>query len=103
MESKEFHSHSKEITNCNIIKVSVKHNGYCGGDSGHGGFVEIEIKDLAGTDMSIEDVLDTNKNYIVKGKTQISNIKLIVQGDSERDTLIEALEFVVLNLKKITR
>ena len=80
----------KEIVSANIIELTLDHNGYQGGDSGHGGYVEIKIKDLSGTDMSIN------------GK-QVSEFTLRIQGDCERDTFTEAFRLIYEELSKENR
>jgi len=76
----------QEICGANIIELTISHNGYRGGDSGHGGFVEISIKDLAGTDM------------MINGK-EVNEFTLRVQGDSERTTFLDAFKVIVNELE----
>lgn len=77
---------NKEIVSANIIGVLVEHNGIQGGDAGHGGYVKINIKDLASTSME------------VNGEDG-ANLELIMRGDTERETLIDALKFIVNELE----
>ncbi len=80
----------KEFEGCNILGCEVYHNGYQGGDAGHGGYVTIHFKDICGTSM------------MLNGK-DVKEFKFTFQGDSERDTLIDALEYVLNELKKDQR
>ena len=80
----------KEFELCNILGCEVYHNGYQGGDAGHGGYVTIHFKNIAGTAM------------MLNGK-DVNEFEFTFQGDSERDTLIQALEYVLTELKKDQR
>lgn len=87
----ELETRSKEIAEANSLTVEVGTTGFCGGDSGHGGRTVISLHDNASTDLRCE----------VDGKMfeDVTNIKIIVGGDSELSTLIQALEFMVETLK----
>jgi len=80
----------KEITSCNILKVQVGTTGFCGGDSGHGGRTYFSLEDLASTDMTI---LVGDQSF-KQGK-----VELCFGGDTELETLAEALEFAAKSLK----
>jgi hypothetical protein len=77
------------FTNANIIAVTLEHNGFHGGDAGHGGFVKITIEDLASTYME------------VNGK-ESSKFELLLKGDAERTTLLEALKMITKELENNT-
>lgn len=84
----------KEIVDCNIIEVEVGTTGYCGGDSGHGGRTYFRITDLSSTAMSCR----------IKGRNTVTEdylhqIELMLGGDAEMETFIEALEFALDTLK----
>ncbi len=81
----------KEFVSANILKAKITQNGYGGGDSGHGGFVELEFEDLSSTDMEA--------TFSKGSQSEPTKITLTFRGDCERDTLIEALEFFVQELK----
>lgn len=83
----------KEIHNCNILKVRVGTTGYCGGDSGHGGRSFIEITDETST------CWEANLQYDPGGDVQ--SIRIDLFGDSELETIIEALRFAADNLERI--
>jgi hypothetical protein len=68
--------------------VTIRENGCKGGDAGHGGYVDIIIKGEGGACMNQND---TETDEIVFG----------VQGDAERDLLIQALTQIVKELKRI--
>ena len=80
---------SKEFFGANILKASISDTGSMGGDAGHGGRVLLQFVDLGGTDMHAY-------LYSERGK---KTIELEFLGDSERKTLIEALEFFLDELK----
>ena len=82
-----FKKASKEIVSANILKVSVAQTGYMGGDAGHGGYVKIEFEDISSTCMQVNGV-------------QLNKFNISFLGDSERDTLIEALKFVLSELEE---
>ena len=85
----------KEITNCNCLTVRCGTNCDMGGDSGHGGKTVIEIENDASTDWKIE----TKKDL---GGT-LEKFRLTLGGDTECDTIIEALDFIVYNLRGMRR
>ena len=71
----------------NILECEVYDNGYHGGDAGHGGYVTIIFKDQGSTSMMC------NNRYV-------KEFEFTFLGDSERDTLIVALDYVLTELKK---
>jgi hypothetical protein len=81
-----------EFTSANIIGVTVEHNGYQGGDSGHGGYVKILFEDLASTDMEA--------NMIKGNFNEPDKIELIFRGSTERATLLAALKMAVKELEE---
>lgn len=76
--------------NANIISVTLEHNGFQGGDAGHGGFVKITIKDLSGTCM------------MLNGK-DCESFELEFKGDAERITLLSALKMITKELEENTK
>jgi hypothetical protein len=83
---------SKSIQNANCISVSVGTNCPAGGDSGHGGRTTFKIKNDASTDLRVA----------IGGMTPVEadSVEIILGGDTECETLIEALEFALDVLKK---
>lgn len=80
----------KEIVNLNILKVQVATNGFCGGDTGHGGRTYFSLEDLSSTDMTI----------VVGGQSfERGKVELCFGGDAELETFVEALEFAAKSLK----
>ena len=81
----------ESFTCCNIIDVWVGSNCPAGGDSGHGGRTVFGIEDQGGTDLRIslngEDPID------------IESFEIILGGDSECATFIDALKFALKNLE----
>lgn len=85
----------KEISSANILNVTVEHNGFQGGDTGHGGFVKITLEDHGSTDMRCKVKSDVEEcDY-----QDVESIELFFGGDTERDTLTEALEIILTELK----
>jgi len=77
----------------NVLRVEVGSNCPRGGDSGHGGRTVLRFINEASTDMRIrvDDEASVNAD----------SIELIFGGDSEHQSVIEALEFAVTTLKAI--
>jgi hypothetical protein len=75
----------QEFTLCNILHVKLEHNGFQGGDAGHGGYVKMNF--------SNEGAL-----IIVNGK-ECEKVELIFRGDTERVTLVDALKMIVKELE----
>lgn len=84
----------KEIHNCNILKVRVGTTGYCGGDGGHGGRSFIEITDYSSTAW---DATTIHRDPF----GDVRSIRIDLAGDSELETIIEALRFAADNLERI--
>jgi|TARA_B100000315_G_C14575227_1_gene587598 hypothetical protein len=78
----------KEIGCCSVLEVSVGTTGYCGGDSGHGGRTYIEITEICNTDIECY-WNNTHKKLTIN-----------LGGDSELDTIIEVLDFILRKLKE---
>lgn len=76
------------IIGANILEVAAGTTGYCGGDSGHGGRTYFSIRDIGGTDIVV-NVDKDHRGFDVK-----------LGGDSELDTIIDALEFIAFALKE---
>lgn len=76
----------QEFVSANILGVTVEHNGYQGGDAGHGGFVRIVFKDLASTCMQLNGI-------------DCEEFELVFKGDTERKTLLAGLKMIVKELE----
>jgi hypothetical protein len=76
----------QEFTSSNILGVTVEHNGFQGGDEGHGGFVRISFEDKASTSMQV------NGKYC-------DSFEFIFRGDTERATLLSGLKMIVKELE----
>ena len=76
----------QELTSANIIGVTLEHNGFQGGDGGHGGFVKLVIEDLACTSMEVNGV-------------ESEKFELLFRGDTERETFLSALKMIVKELE----
>ena len=83
-------TYQREVFCCNVLEVEAGSNGYHGGDSGHGSRTYFRIADLGGTDMEVHSGTD---------KYGQSYFEVILGGDSELRTIIEALEFITQCLK----
>lgn len=76
----------KEFDSMCSLGVTLEHNGFQGGNAGHGGFVKITMEDLYCTAMKL--------NGKDSEKFEISFL-----GDAERVVLVEALEMIIEELK----
>jgi hypothetical protein len=98
------------FVSANLLEVEVTHNGYKGGDAGHGGFVTIKLSDAGSTAMDtvvvfnnmtkvnhLHHLSETGEGFSIE---QPSSVSLTFKGDTERDTLIESLEFILKELKE---
>ncbi|MCH4007875.1 MAG: hypothetical protein LKE59_12125 [Eubacterium sp.] len=86
VKGKEIETWKREIFDANILSVEAGTNGYCGGDTGHGSRTYIRIEDMAGTDITVRPL----RNYFKDN----SGLELILGGDSELSTILEALKFI---------
>jgi hypothetical protein len=77
----------QEFSLANIMGVTLEHNGFCGGNASHGGFVKLSIENLSSTYMTI------NGN-------DCNEFELIFRGDSERETFLSALKMIVKELEE---
>ena len=81
----------------NILKVTVSTNCPRGGAASSGGVTTVEIEDEASTSMSIEvhpHHAPAQTFDLMSGK-----FRLVFQGDTECDTLIDCLEFAAKTLR----
>lgn len=83
-----------DIVDCNILNVEAGTTGYCGGDTGHGGRTYFRIEDAASTDL----VCNAYTNKHANG-AESKGFEVILGGDAELDTIIEALKFIQKVLK----
>lgn len=80
------------IVSANMIEVKVGTTGFCGGDSGHGGKTFVSLKDLASTDIKV--------NVIPSGRDGNGGVEIILGGDCELATFINALTFIKTKLEE---
>lgn len=80
-----------EICSANIIEVKVGTTGFCGGDSGHGGRTYFSIRDLGGTDITVNKIHDEYGN---------DGFEVILGGDCELATFINALTYIKTKLEE---
>jgi len=83
--------HSTTVCSCNILEVSAGTNGLKGGDSSHGSRTYFRIEDDGGTAMNIRP--------IGKRSGYGQGVEVVLMGDTELETIIEALKFIVLVLE----
>ncbi|MFC7973881.1 hypothetical protein ACFUT3_01265 [Streptomyces cinereoruber] len=79
-----------EFWDASALRVSVETTGLQGGDAGHGGMAEVEIRFLTGDSFEMTD-----------GETA-QKVVLKVAGDSEIATLAAALEWAGSQLKQLS-
>lgn len=76
----------QDFTLCNILHVTLEHNGYQGGDAGHGGYVKMNFSN-EGADIEVNG-------------QECEEVELIFRGDDERTTLVDALKMIVKELEE---
>ena len=98
-----------EIVDFNILTVEAGTNGKQGGDAGHGCRTYLCIKNDACTYMKCRTSIhriDVDADGLchhhddTTDHGQVDEIEIMLGGDSELDTFIEALEFAVDTLRK---
>lgn len=85
---------SNEIVSANVLGVTVATTGYMGGGSGHGGRTYFTIEDLGSTDI---DARVSETSY------GTSKIEVMLGGDTELETFIEALRWAADTLERISK
>lgn len=78
---------SRSITSANLLEVEAGTNGYQGGDAGHGCRTYLRFQDEGGTDMKCRTLTDRYGND--------EGFELILGGDCELQTTIEALKWMI--------
>lgn len=78
---------TREITGCNLLRVSAGTNCPRGGDAGHGGRTVIMFDPAGNTEM--------------EGPLREGMVKLVFKGDSECETLIDGLELMARTLREM--
>lgn len=84
-------SQETQCINCNILGVKVATNGYCGGDSSHGSRTYFRLEDLSSTDINVR---------LLKDKT---GVEVMLGGDAELETFIQALRWAADNLEEMAK
>lgn len=82
----------REIIDASILEVEAGTNGFQGGDSGHGSRTYFRLKDICSSDITIRTLTDSFNNP--------TGVEILLGGDSELRTFMEALEFAVKVLKE---
>ena len=87
-EDRKFSLKMKEIVGANIIQVQV------GSDN-------VSVGDGALTQFSIEDKASTNWSVCIDGEVHddVKRLSVMLKGSSERNTFVEALEFIIRQIK----
>lgn len=78
-------TYSREIYNANVLEVEAGTNGYKGGDSGHGSRTYFRIENAGGTDIEARLI----------GAYGTDGIEVTLGGDTELETIITALKFII--------
>lgn len=87
----EIHTFTQDVVNCNCLVVEAGTTGFMGGDTGHGGRTYFRIQDEFGTDINVRALGDSKSG---------SGFEVILGGDSELETMIQALKFVAQILEE---
>lgn len=83
---------SREVVSCNLLEVEAGTTGYRGGDAGHGGRAYFRVQDSGFGGVEAHSLTDGGAGFVV-----------LLRGDSEIETMIRALKFIVKVLEKETR
>lgn len=97
MKSIKVNTVKKELMNFNILEVDVGTNAPQGGDSGHGGRTVFRLEDQASTAWSLYVSPEYGDEIVVE---QPNSIEIVLGGDAEAQTFIEALEFAASELRR---
>lgn len=76
----------EDFIDCNMLEVEAGTTGFMGGDSGHGCRTYLRVVDRASSDMRVS-------------KFQ-NGFSIMLGGDSELRTILQALKFMVRTLEK---
>lgn len=95
-DGKEITTYSRVILDSNMLEVEAGTTGCMGGDSGHGGRTYFRIHDLASTDIEVR-LIDS---YTDVGE---DGFEVVLGGDSELCTIIDALKFILKVLDEESR
>ena len=87
----DFPVYRKEVPNFNILEIVAGTNGYHDGDSGHGCRTFVRLRNLGCTDIKVNKLVDSCGDD--------EGVEILLGGDAELSTLIEALEFAADVLK----
>lgn len=79
-------TYTREVNNASYLEVEAGTTGYMGGDTGHGCRTYFRIKDLGGTDISINVIRDCDGDA--------EGFEVMLGGDCELDSIIRALKFI---------
>lgn len=79
-------TYTREIPSASYLEVEAGTTGYRGGDTGHGCRTYFRIKDLGGTDISINVIRDCDGDA--------EGFEVMLGGDCELDSIIRALKFI---------
>lgn len=98
----------KVITSANILEVEVGTNCPQGGDAGHGGRTYLKLSDGGGTAWGIR--VNYGRTYVFNGgpdpgqvlECRPDSVTLVLGGDTECETLIQALRFAADTLEMHT-
>ena len=70
---------SQKFIDASIMMAEIETNGYKGGDSKEGGFVEVLLKDISATNWKTTVIQD----YKTCELGNLQNIRIVFKGDSE--------------------
>lgn len=89
LEGGRLETWERDIVSCNILQVEAGTNGFHGGDGGSGCRTYIRIENLASTSIQVRMI----------GENGGDGLEIVLSGDTELSTMLEALEFIQKVLK----
>ena len=93
MASDEILSGKRNFAGASIGWVTFETNGFQGGDGGHGGYLQIEIKDEA--NLAFDAAVDGRKSC------DINTLTIMFKGDSEIKAAVDFFGFLGKRLTQI--
>jgi len=89
----------KTFTSANIIEAEVGTTGPMGGDAGHGGETYVKLTDAASTAWHIALIDEKGNESVIE---QPKTIMIVVQGDTELQTLADSLGWAARKIKELS-
>ena len=87
------------FASANILECEVGTTGLMGGDAGHGGETFIRVKDDGSTAWHVVIADENGKEVVIE---QPRSITIVVQGDTELQTIADSLGWAARKIKELS-